>query len=80
MEPKVHIHAGVLRLAEVEDPKAPTPQGQACYGAMLAERRSYVLQQLARLRSRPNGGTRSKLPGCGRAVTDTNALRFVINP
>jgi len=47
IEPKVYIHDVMLRLAEGEDPKTLTPrEWQARYGAIVADRRSYVLQQL----------------------------------
>jgi len=47
IEPKVYIHDVMLRLAESEDPKTLTPrEWKARYGAVVADRRSYVLQQL----------------------------------
>ena len=47
IDPKVYIHDVMLRLAEGEDPKTLTPrEWQARHGAAVADRRSYVLQQL----------------------------------
>ena len=47
IDPKVYIHDAMLRLAEGEDPKTLTPrEWQARHGAVVADRRSYMLQQL----------------------------------
>jgi len=47
IDPKVYVHDVMLRLAEGEDPKTLTPrEWQARYAAVVADRRSYVLQQL----------------------------------
>jgi len=47
IDPKLYIHDVMLRLAEGEDQKTLTPrEWQARHGAAVADRRSYVLQQL----------------------------------
>ncbi len=47
IDPKVYIHDVMQRLAEGEDPKTLTPrEWQARYGALVADRRNYVLAQL----------------------------------
>jgi len=53
IDPKVNVHDVTLRLAKGKDPKSLRPrEWQARYAAVVADRRSYVLQQLAgRLRA-----------------------------